>query len=113
MTSVETINHITQIGNSLESDLNHIRKKVLENNQWREREIINYYMRYGLVPKEILERDGFEFDDIVLGYHWCQDNDKSHMGVSNQIKTFNCIYDSIEDPCHDCCLICGQPQERK
>lgn len=24
-----------------------------------------------------------------------------------------CAYDAEEDPCRDCCLFCGQPEERK
>jgi hypothetical protein len=49
------------------------------------------------------EREGkpYEEDEIVLGYHSC----KGPLGL--------CVYDDTTDPVHDCCLFCGDPDERK
>jgi len=51
----------------------------------------------------ILRACGYEPDDIIVTENWnCE---KSPLGV--------CFYDQFEDPCHDRCLICGDPEERK
>jgi len=40
--------------------------------------------------------------------------DPSYWGWDCEQSPFNkCIYDNIQDPCHDHCLICGDPEERK
>lgn len=31
----------------------------------------------------------------------------------NKSPVGKCVYDSIEDPACDCCVFCGQPDERK
>lgn len=38
----------------------------------------------------------------VMGYQQCPNSEVCF-----------CIYDEAEDPVHDNCLICGQPEERK
>jgi hypothetical protein len=45
------------------------------------------------------------------------DDDEDEAEDENYPDTANvagfCIYDDDADPCHDCCLFCGQPEERK
>lgn len=40
---------------------------------------------------------------IYLGQSWTCENS----------PTKHCIYDTDKDPCHDQCVICGDPEERK
>ena len=44
-----------------------------------------------------------EAKSIAVEYYWdCKDS-----------PTGSCFYDQREDPCHDECLVCGEPEERK
>ena len=40
--------------------------------------------------------------EVALGSWECKDS-----------PTDMCYYDTQEDPCHDFCLVCGGPEERK
>lgn len=51
----------------------------------------------------VLKANGYYPDDIVVTEDW--DCTKSPVG--------KCIYNQFEDPCHDQCLVCGDPEERK
>lgn len=57
--------------------------------------------------REALSPDGgflaspFEKSEVVLGNWPC----KGPLGL--------CVYDDNHDPAHDCCLFCGDPEERK
>jgi len=44
----------------------------------------------------------YESDDITEGYWECPTS-----------PTAKCVYDEAEDGCHDNCLFCGDPEERK
>jgi hypothetical protein len=51
----------------------------------------------------VLKSEGYYPDDISVTEIW--DCAKSPVG--------KCIYNHFEDPCHDWCLVCGDPEERK
>lgn len=51
----------------------------------------------------VLKANGYHPYDIVVTENW--DCTKSPVG--------KCIYNQFEDPCHDHCLVCGDPEERK
>ncbi len=51
----------------------------------------------------VLKSKGYYTDDITVTEDWtCT---KSPVG--------KCIYNHFEDPCHDVCLVCSEPEERK
>ncbi len=52
---------------------------------------------------KVLREHGHNPDDIVVPGTW--DCEKSPVG--------KCVYDFYQDPARDCCLYCGQPEERK
>jgi len=51
----------------------------------------------------VLEKHGHNPKDLVVPDGW--DCEESPIGV--------CAYHFFEDPCHDRCIFCGKPEERK
>ena len=54
------------------------------------------------LKNELIDITWPDVDDLDIGGHECKE---SVLGV--------CVYDAIEDPSWDSCLVCGQPNERK
>lgn len=52
--------------------------------------------------KQLAEQYGLSPFGVSLGGWECPDS-----------PTKYCIYNSVEDPCHDDCIICHDPEERK
>ena len=52
---------------------------------------------------DVLRERGLDPDNTVVPGSW--DCEESPVG--------KCVYDFYEDPARDCCLFCGDPEERK
>jgi hypothetical protein len=52
---------------------------------------------------EILQAEGHDPADLIVPGVWkCE---------KSPVET--CVYNFFEDPCHDSCIFCGDPRERK
>lgn len=59
----------------------------------------NLHQIYG----EILQAEGHDPNDLIVPGEW--ECEKSPVDT--------CVYDFFQDPCHDSCIFCGDPRERK
>ena len=62
--------------------------------------------KQGLVKKRLMAK-GFDVGQMHLEFSdmWTCPNHENDAGM--------CVYDHSTDPCHDICLFCGDPEERK
>jgi len=51
----------------------------------------------------VLKEAGFDPEELAVTDYWKCEN--SPVG--------KCVYEAFEDPCHDRCIFCGDPEERK
>lgn len=61
----------------------------------------NYITRFGAEFLDADDADEFP-DTLKLGCWEC-----------NYSPTGHCVYHQESDPAHDCCIFCGEPEERK
>jgi hypothetical protein len=55
-------------------------------------------------PEEGDGRDPVDFGATLVIGEWDCTDERNPLGT--------CVYDDEEDECHDCCLFCGEPEER-
>ena len=69
-----------------------------------EKNMHNAIEEYEDYQEEMLQKycEGHNVEDLTIGDWKC---DNSPLGV--------CVYDDCEDRCHDNCIFCGEPNERK
>lgn len=60
--------------------------------------------QYALLGARAVEKLTASIENPFVGYHECP-------AAENPLP--KCVYDDDEDTCHDYCLFCGKPEERK
>jgi len=63
-----------------------------------------------LINKALGEGNKYTQDQLVHGPWECP---PEFSGPIIKSPTGRCVYDDRNDPCHDECLFCGEPRERK